>query len=155
MTPTIALDKQKPTNLKSLVDLTEKFPSLDNNEVDFEWKKICYEFDEHEQSQLVAEDIGVFWHKLSNKKNFNDDLIFPSISKLAKYCLIIPHSNAETERVFSIVNDVKTKKRNKLANEAINSICILRSSISCCENFAVSAKHKSLMQANNLYSSEI
>lgn len=33
--------------------------------------------------------------------------------------LSLPHSNAECERVFSRVNDIKTKKRNKLLTKSI------------------------------------
>lgn len=35
----------------------------------------------------------------------------PNIVKLARLCMALPHSNAETERVFSVVTDVKTKKK--------------------------------------------
>lgn len=37
------------------------------------------------------------------------------------------HANADAEIIFSIVTDVRTKKRNKLSYEILNSICILRS----------------------------
>jgi len=40
--------------------------------------------------------------------------------------MILPHSNAETERVFSVVTDVKTKKRNKISSEVMNAVSVIR-----------------------------
>lgn len=40
---------------------------------------------------------------------------FPRLSAIAKLVLILPHSNADAERVFSMVGLNKTKTRNALA----------------------------------------
>lgn len=70
-----------------------------------------------------------FWRKLSEIKNFDDTPSFHNICKLVKLAMTLPHSNAETERVFSVVNDVKTKKRNKLGSEALNAVSVIRYSL--------------------------
>lgn len=81
--------------------------------------------------------------------------MFPNILKLAKMCLTLPHSNAEVERIFSIVTDVKTKKRNRLGHDTLNFIAVVRSSFSSknmdCSNFQVTEKHLSLHNSLNLY----
>jgi len=41
--------------------------------------------------------------------------------------LSLPHSNADAERIFSIVTDVKNKKRNRMNIENLNAICKIRS----------------------------
>lgn len=42
---------------------------------------------------------------------------FVKLSQIAKLVLVLPHSNADAERVFSLVNLNKTKTRNSLALE--------------------------------------
>ncbi len=44
---------------------------------------------------------------------------FPNISKLAKKYLAIPASTASSERVFSVVKYLITKKRNRLLPERV------------------------------------
>lgn len=43
--------------------------------------------------------------------------------------LSLPHSNAECERIFSQVNDIKTKKRNKLLTKTIKGNIFTQQSI--------------------------
>ena len=39
----------------------------------------------------------------------------PTLARLAKLVMIIPHGNAEIERVFSMLSDIVTKKRKALS----------------------------------------
>lgn len=49
------------------------------------------------------------WHEISKAKDFIfDNYKFEHLSKLAKLVQALPHSNNETEIIFSIVADVKT-----------------------------------------------
>lgn len=80
-------------------------------------------------------DVEKFQSKISKLKNFNDNYIFPNLSKVAKFVLALPHANSE--RIFSIITDVLTKKRNKLSHENLTSISIIRSKLqdenqNCC-----------------------
>lgn len=81
--------------------------------------------------------------------------MFPNLSKLATLDLILPHSNAEAERIFSIVNDVKTMKRNRIGNSTLNSIAIIRSSFQdknqTCMTFKANKNHIALHNTQNLY----
>jgi hypothetical protein len=56
-----------------------------------------------------------FWLVLKNLKDFTGNCLFSNLSKIALFILCLPHSNAEVERMFSVVNDIKTKKPNKLS----------------------------------------
>lgn len=81
--------------------------------------------------------------------------MFPNISKLAKLVLTLPHSNAESERIFSIVNEVKTKKRNKIGNDSLNAVAIIGSSFQDkeinCTTFKVRKDHINLHNSKYLY----
>jgi len=54
-----------------------------------------------------------------------------------------------------LVTDVKNKKRNRLLNETISAICIMRSSFQVkginCINFGVFLDHLKLHNMRNLY----
>ena len=58
--------------------------------------------------------MDVIWHYLANLKAVDGSYRFGHISKVAKLVLIIPHSNAEEERIFSMVlekqNLIPTKR---------------------------------------------
>jgi len=67
------------------------------------------------------------WSELAALKNFRDELQFPQLSTLAACALSLPHSNADAERIFSIVTDVNTPKRNRMGIDSLNSIAVVRS----------------------------
>ena len=77
--------------------------------------------------------------------------MFPQLSKLASVVMVLPHANADAERVFSIVTDVRSKKRNRLGRETLNAICVSRVSFRSkginCESFEVTQQH--LRKHNN------
>lgn len=112
-------------------------------------------FDEAEKETIGKKSVEDFWWSLREIKNFEGNFEFKNICYLASICLSLPHSNAETERVFSVVTDVKNKKRNKLGSEALNAVSIIRFSGSknnnCCKTFEVTNDHCKLMKKENLY----
>lgn len=81
--------------------------------------------------------------------------MFPNLELLVESVLTFPHSNAEAERIFSIVTDTKTKKRNNLADDTISAICKIKSSFQAenitCVNFEVDSRHIELHNTQNLY----
>lgn len=50
------------------------------------------------------------WKKILEFKDFNGEQMFPNLELLVKAVFSLPHSNAEAERIFSIVTDVTNKK---------------------------------------------
>ena len=63
------------------------------------------------------------WHYLSTLKDWIGCPRFPRLTKVAKLILVIPHSNAEEERVFSLVRKNKTCFRPNLdLDESLASI---------------------------------
>lgn len=83
-----------------------------------------------------------------------DSFKFANLSKLAKLVQALHHSYSEAERIFSIVTDVKTKKRNKL-DDTLNSIAVIRSSFqdknSSCVDYKVTKAYLDLHNYKNLY----
>ena len=61
--------------------------------------------------------MDIVWDHLSKVKDVSGNLKFPILSKVAKLVLTIPHSNADAERVFSMIGKNKIKSRADLALE--------------------------------------
>lgn len=54
---------------------------------------------------------------------------FKELCDFAFSVLILPYSNAEVERVFSVMNTVKSKLRNKMTENMVNAILNIRSGL--------------------------
>jgi len=69
----------------------------------------------------------------------------------------LPNSNADPERMFSVLSDLKTKKRNKLPVTNVNALCVLKSALKSRKetvlNMNINERHLSLISAKTLYAS--
>lgn len=139
LNPNSALGLDDSRNQVKFKKICEKF-SIDENTLLQEWRTIEYHILAKDKNVSAKDEIEKFWWKISKIKNFNGEIVFPVLSNLAIHILSLPHANADAERIFSIITDVRTKKRNKLSNEVINSICIIRSSLNCSEETCISFK---------------
>lgn len=70
-----------------------------------------------------------FWIEVSKYRDALDTNPFEELSKFAISMLVLPHSNADVERVFSQMNIVKSKIRNKMKPEMVNSILTIRAGL--------------------------
>lgn len=149
--PCIALNLNRTQNLNSLQILCNHFSKLINT-VDLlnEWHSLPTYFKEEERQKVKDAGIEEFWNMIAGIKDYNDELIFKNIFKLAEIVLSLPHSNAECERIFSIVTDAKTKKRNCLGNKTLNAIAVIRSHLKeddlNCTAFQITETHLNLMK---------
>lgn len=66
-------------------------------------------------------DVGEFWSKVDKVGKT------PTLVKVAKAIFILPHGNAEVERIFSGLSDVITKKRRSLGSETIKALSVSKS----------------------------
>ena len=71
-----------------------------------------------------------FWAKVSRlQDDVSQNMLFPLLSNLAFTMLSLPVSNAAVERVFSSVNLIKTKLRNKLSTEDVAKLIFVKQSL--------------------------
>ena len=112
-------------------------------------------FSEEKKTRLLTLEVDSFWKEVAMANNFSDEKQFEQLERLVDIVLSLPHSNAEAERIFSIVTDVKTKKRNKISTKCLNAICQVRSAFqrnqNDCRTFEVNEKHIELHSSDNLY----
>jgi len=78
----------------------------------------------NKKKELTCLELDDMWKSIAEFTNFDGEKMFPNLESLVKVVLSFPHSNAEAERIFSIVTDVKNKKRNRLANDTVSLVCI-------------------------------
>lgn len=82
-----------------------------------------------------------FWNEVIDYKDAAGNNPFADLSQLAISLLSLPHSNAEIERVFSQMNIVKTKLRNRLSIKTLNAILYVRFGLKragkCCYSYTV------------------
>jgi hypothetical protein len=66
-------------------------------------------------SPIVYHRLDILWGFVATYKDATGMFVFPRLSVVAKLVLCLPHSNADEERVFSLVKHNKTPVRNSLS----------------------------------------
>jgi len=95
-----------------------------------------------------------FWLRVQETTNALGEPVFNKLAEFAILCLSLPISNGVVERVFSIMNVVKNKLRNRMGVKMLNAIlyvrcfCYVRKT--CCNKFIPTAKMY-LLHNNDMY----
>lgn len=67
-----------------------------------------------EEEETCYYRMDVIWDYLRTMRSSDGTVAFDKLAKVALLVLVLPHSNAEEERVFSLVTKNKTKFRSSL-----------------------------------------
>ena len=131
-----ALDPKQRKNFANLDLLTTRFPNLVDEEklddLDLEWR----EFRLVNITDLESFDVDQFWNEVACLKKVDGQVRFPILPHFMKCLLVLPHSSASAERVFSQLTLIKTKQRNRIGNELLNSLLTVKCNIrSPCYDF--------------------
>lgn len=100
------------------------------------------------------EETVPFWCEVSSYKDASGENLFKELAKFAISILVLPISNAELERIFSQLNLVKTKQRNRLHLISTNAILIIRNNlrgVKCCHNFIIPNEVTKKIGTNVIY----
>ncbi|XP_070516613.1 SCAN domain-containing protein 3-like [Cardiocondyla obscurior] len=153
--PKIALFNDGRIKIKDLTLIAKRLNYNNITRLAYEWRILPTIFDDEKKVELASLKIDEMWKNVLESKHFDNSKIFPNLENLIEIVFSLPHSNAEAERIFSIVTDVKCKKRNRLTNNTLSAICIVRSSFQDqninCYNFEVDDKHLELHNTASLY----
>ena len=115
--------KLRPSEIGKVSFQELPFPEFmkDQEKVAEGWRKVVHMNWEEELGEKWQENPTVFWGNLKK---------LPVFTELAEYALAVyslPCSNAQVERVFSIMTYVKTRLRNRIQVPMLNSILFLKS----------------------------
>ena len=153
--PEIALYNEGRNKIKDLNLIATQIGNLSIVKLANEWTILPSIYNEIEKQELINLEIDEMWEKILEFKNFNGEKMFPQLELLIQAVLSLPHSNAEAERIFSMVTDIKNKKRNHLSNKTVSAMCVARSSFQAqgvnCTNFEVDSEHLKLHNSDNIY----
>ncbi|KYM96899.1 hypothetical protein ALC62_12436 [Cyphomyrmex costatus] len=153
--PAVALQEESRLTFPDLRNLAKRFQISDIDLV-YEWRMLPIVFDDANKTLLTNLEIHDMWKTIFQKKKPNNKPFFPNLENLVNIVMSLPHSNAEAERIFSIVTDVKNKKRNRIDVTSLDAICKVRSSFQAnnidCRTFQVDSTHLELHNSKNLFS---
>lgn len=133
--PDFCLRKIKRPNFEQLpLHLLNK--KVDKRMLDMQWNDIIHvEWNTNENTTSEH-----FWANLvSNHKNAGGEYVFRELADFALLALSFPLSNAVVERVFSLMNIMKTKIRNKINVPLLDSLLRIKTHFIveglCCKTF--------------------
>lgn len=128
----------KPNKLP-ITDVASHFVTNDArstiSQVEFQWDNL------RSINWKETKDTEKFWTEVINYRDSSGESPFKHLNDLALKVLCLPHSNADIERIFSQMNLVKTKLRNKMKLSLLNNILHIRFGVkrtgSCCNDFVL------------------
>lgn len=98
-----------------------------------------------------------FWIEVSQYKDALDQNPFEELCNFAITILVLPHSNADIERVFSQMNIVKNKARNKMKPNMMNAILTIRAGLrrknQSCHTYCLPAEIVAKIRTSEAYKS--
>lgn len=150
----ISVDRALRHNKNSLVDLMTHFHKMPEfiEKVEEQWRQI------HLIKWTETKDTKYFWNEVLELKDAEGVVRFKELGSFAVSLLILPHSNADIERIFSQMNIIKNKQRNKMKLKLLTSILTIRSAVSlekkCCNNYNIPAEVLRKIGTKELYSFE-
>ncbi|XP_068211680.1 uncharacterized protein [Palaemon carinicauda] len=130
MDPKKALSPQR--GIKSIGKLAVNFPNLvkkeDLDELQDQWKDLL-QFKESLKN-ISGMPATSFWLELKSIKDTNNQTKFHHLSTFMCNLMVLPHSSACVERVFSQLNRIKNKQTNKLQVSTVANCILAMQSIS-------------------------
>uniref|UniRef100_A0A1X7VXS2 HAT C-terminal dimerisation domain-containing protein n=1 Tax=Amphimedon queenslandica TaxID=400682 RepID=A0A1X7VXS2_AMPQE len=139
----------------SLVPLVASFPNIIKEsqiqQLDNEWRKLAIETLPFNKEGMEPEE---FWGKLLEVKNGAGETQFSVLCHFMGNMLSLPHANVDAEKIFSSVNLIKTKLRNKLKTSTVRAILKAKNGIKLnegCVEFTPSSDMRMMMTSETLY----
>ena len=83
-------------------------------------------------------DLATLWGLIGRLQLADGATRFPTLASFAKALMCIPHSNASSERAFSVLKKIATDTRSELGHDTLCAIMALKfNEDSCCINPSV------------------
>lgn len=106
-------------------------------------RNVDFSFDQNKTTDIID-----FWKHVQELRNGDESQTFPTLCELVKKLLCLPHSSAAVERLFSAINIMKTKLRNRISTTTIKGVLHTKSEITDCYSFEATEKHMKKFNKN-------
>jgi len=157
--PKIALQEDKKKEIiENVLFVAKRIGGFDEEILQKEWQLLHSNVTLEQREKINHLNFDDAWKTIMAIKDTDGKLKYPTICKLVNAIRSLPNSNADAERVFSILTDVKTKKRNKLNPIHVQSLCVFKSNLKArgqtAQTMTVDARHLALMSAENFHQTD-
>lgn len=106
------------------------FEGIDHDEIEIEFAS--YQIEKFPSDILDCERIDETWSKISLFEDAEGKKKYTELPKVMLGILTVPHSNATTERIFSIIRKNQTEFRSSLGLESLESLLIEKINMEVC-----------------------
>jgi len=108
---------------------------------------------------LETSNTTKFWKEVSDYRDGSNINPFSELCDLSQRILVLPWSNADVERLFSQMNIVKTKLRNRMGPKLVDSILTVRYGLKrngkCCADYELSEDLLKNTSNSNYYPAKV
>ncbi|XP_066587622.1 protein FAM200A-like [Prorops nasuta] len=149
-------DQDREASSFQLMQICRRLGNYNENEIINEWESLNVKESDIRKKYWSKLEFDDMWIAIYSAQNEKEELRYPQLRKLLSVVRSLPHSNAEAERCFSMLPDIKSKKRNRLVHETVNATCVIKYALRVSNETPISMnitkKHLQIMK-NNLYES--
>ncbi|XP_070526469.1 protein FAM200A-like [Cardiocondyla obscurior] len=143
-------DSNRESSFRDVSYIVSTFGGFDEKNLKKEWFALYEDFSESDKDLLAILEFDELWKKILKSHRY------PNLKSVLNAVRSLPNSNADSERIFSFLPDIKTKKRNKLAPANVNALYVFKSALKARKetalNININEEHLSLMSTDKLYS---
>ncbi|KAL6954599.1 hypothetical protein U1Q18_044859 [Sarracenia purpurea var. burkii] len=152
---TVALNQVKPNIIPLITKFGINIDDLQCTKIEKQWMElhqVKWEWDTADSKKDGS--LTRLWTQILLYEDIANNQRFKDLAEFVLSLLILPHSNAEVERLFSVMNCIKSKARNRMSSEVLNAILQVRFGLkidgSCCHNYAHRIAIKYLKEVDTL-----
>ncbi|XP_072173823.1 uncharacterized protein [Diadema setosum] len=121
---------KRAISLSQWMFFVEKFPEcMSAEEKEAVEEELCNFQADRLTEDILQPDVRIdeVWHSISKLTSLADGKPkYPSLCKIAELVIVMYHSNADCERIFSIVNKNKTEFRSSLSTRMVGNLMVRR-----------------------------
>ncbi|XP_066598799.1 zinc finger protein 862-like [Prorops nasuta] len=149
-------DQDREASSFQLLQLCRRLGTFSENTIIKEWESLYAKESCDVKKYWSKLEFDDMWKAICSAQHENKEIRYPQLRKLLNLVRSLPHSNAEAERCFSMLPDIKSKKRNRLVHDIVNATCVIKYALRRSKETPISMnitkKHLQLMK-NDLYQS--
>jgi len=127
--PSMALFHDREKSFKDVSFVAKIIDGFDKDALKNEWIALPLDFSTEKKKSLSQLSFDNMWKEILKCQYPNNMPKYPILKNVLNAVRSLPNSNADPERLFSLLNDLKTKKRNSLSLDTVNAICVLKSAL--------------------------